>query len=196
MSSDAEPPRAGRKRSEAARGAILDAALTLLQERGYAALTTDAIAERAGTGKQTIYRWWPSKADVVLEALMLQGQSIRAPATGDLEQDLAAFLRATFRLVRGPAGTGAALKALMAQAQLDPAFQARFQAFIATRRDALRAVLAVQPWPAAGLEAAVDMLFGAMWYRLLVEHAPLDAPFARELARIAVHGVLSSRKPG
>jgi len=194
---EAGRPRVGRKRSEAARRAILDAALELLREQGYGRLTTDAIARAAGVGKQTIYRWWRSKAGVVLEALTDVGRSIAAPATGTLQGDVAAFLAHTFRLLRGRHGTGALLKGLMAEAQLDAEFAASFADFIATRRSALRAILERHAGGAdAGqLDAAVDMLFGAMWYRLLVGHSPIDARFARELARLIAGALARSGRP-
>ena len=192
MSTDEARPKArasaGRKRSEETRQAILDASLTLVREHGYASLTTDAIAAKAGAGKQTIYRWWGSKAEVVLEALGSHARStIALPQTGALESDLAAFLDATFRLLRGPQSSRAILKALMAEAQLDEAFAERFAVFIATRRDALRSVIVRHvDAPARTIDALVDMTFGAQWYRVLVGHAPVDAAFARELAtRIA-----------
>jgi AcrR family transcriptional regulator len=191
----AERPRVGRKRSQEARRAILEAALELLHEQGYARLTTDAIARAAGVGKQTIYRWWRSKAAVVLEALTELGRTIAPSPTGSLERDVAAFLEHTFRLLRGPRGTGAVLRGLMAEAQLDPEFAASFAGFIAARRGALRAVL--ERHTRAGpdeLDAAVDMLFGAMWYRLLVGHAPLDAAFARALARLAARALARPRR--
>lgn len=189
MSSEAQRPRVGRKRSEGARQAILDASLELLHENGYAALTTDAIARRAGTSKQTIYRWWNDKAEVVLEALAATGRSIRAPQTGDLEGDLTAFLQATFRLLRGPNAAGVALKALMAHAQLEAEFAPHFARFIGARREALRGVLVRhEARLVRDVDACVDSLFGAMWYRLLIGHAPLDARFARELAALVARG--------
>jgi AcrR family transcriptional regulator len=69
VNGESGPARPGRKRSEGSRQAILAAALGLTADVGYAGLTVDGIAARSGTGKQTIYRWWPSKDDVLLEAL-------------------------------------------------------------------------------------------------------------------------------
>ncbi|MET8559993.1 TetR/AcrR family transcriptional regulator [Streptomyces flaveolus] len=92
------------RRSERSRRAIYAAALALVGEVGYPKTTVEAIAARAGVGKQTIYRWWSSKADVLLEAFLdLAEQAARAagqevdaiPDTGDLAADLKAVLRAT-----------------------------------------------------------------------------------------------------
>jgi AcrR family transcriptional regulator len=185
-----ERVKAGRKRSETSRHAILDAALDLLRIRGYGTLTSDAIAERAGVGKQTIYRWWHTKAEVILEALLEHARTIAAPETGALETDVRAFLESTFGLLKGPRGTGPVLKALMAEAQLDPGFAPHFAAFVETRRTALRAVLARHSRaPEATLDATVDMLFGALWYRLLIGHGSLDPAFAAELSALATHGL-------
>ena len=174
--------RVGRKRSEESRRAILEAALGLLRARTYGALTIEAIAAEAGVGKQTIYRWWSTKADVVLEALTDHARAISAPETGALEGDVRAFFEATVKLLRGPRGSALVLKGLMAEAQLDADFAPRFAAFIETRRSALRAVLARHT--REDLDAMVDMAFGALWYRLLVGHAPLDARFADSIARL------------
>jgi AcrR family transcriptional regulator len=93
-----------RRRSEKSRRAIYDAALSLVGEVGYPRTTVEGIAARAGVGKQTIYRWWPSKADVLLEAFLDLGERVaeeagqqpyRIPDTGDLAADLRAVLRAT-----------------------------------------------------------------------------------------------------
>ncbi|GHB59162.1 TetR family transcriptional regulator [Streptomyces viridiviolaceus] len=99
------------RRSERSRRAIYDAALALVGEVGYPKTTIEAIAARAGVGKQTIYRWWSSKADVLLEAFMdlgertaqAAGQDADAvPDTGDLAADLKAVLRATVDELRDP----------------------------------------------------------------------------------------------
>ncbi|MFG6503365.1 TetR/AcrR family transcriptional regulator [Microbacterium sp. P05] len=92
-------PRSGPVRSEAARLSILGAAAELIAERGYDHLTMEGIAARAGVGKQTIYRWWPSKgavtAECLLEGMLLPGQ-LTLPQTGDVRRDLAAWLGAIF----------------------------------------------------------------------------------------------------
>ncbi|MFJ2604722.1 TetR/AcrR family transcriptional regulator [Streptomyces sp. NPDC091279] len=94
----------GGRRSERARRAIQDAALALVVEVGFAKTTVEGIAARAGVGKQTIYRWWPSKAEVLLEAFLALSERAALdagqepfvfPDTGDLAADLKAVLRAT-----------------------------------------------------------------------------------------------------
>jgi AcrR family transcriptional regulator len=179
----------GRKRSEQAHSAILKAALALLRQRPYADLNCDMIASEAGVGKQTIYRWWNNKAEVVLEALSQHARAVTAPETGALESDVRAFFEETFRLVRGSRGTGAVLKGLMAEAQLDPEFARSFAAFIETRRSALHAVLARHSRADEHeLGTLVDMLFGAFWYRLLLGHAPLTSAVAATLGKLAARG--------
>src|SRR3954454_16328192 len=95
--------RPGRKRSEESRLAILAAAAELTAEVGYAGLTIEGIAARSGTGKQTVYRWWPSKADVLLDALMTKAEMhIPIPDEGSYAADLRGFLTASFTLGRDP----------------------------------------------------------------------------------------------
>jgi AcrR family transcriptional regulator len=186
---DRAPGRAGRPRSETARRAILDAAIEELQEQGYASLTVDAIAARAGTGKQTIYRWWHSKADVVLDAILdLAATRIAVPDEGSLDADLTAFLMATFR----QRGQRPALIGLMAHAVLDPAFATAFRdRFLFARRAALRGILtrAVERGEIAleeDLELLLDVVFGVLWYRLLLDHAPIDDDAGRRLAALVL----------
>ncbi|WP_420037617.1 TetR/AcrR family transcriptional regulator [Streptomyces sp. cg28] len=110
----------GRPRSESARTAVLHAVDDLLVEVGYAALTMKGIAERAGVGRQTVYRWWSNKAEVLYEASVLDAQhELAVTATGDVRKDVEAYLEAlvTF-LARSHAG--AAYRALVGEAQHDP----------------------------------------------------------------------------
>lgn len=177
----------GRPRSTQSRESILQAALDLVSETGYRATTIDAIAARAGTGKQTIYRWWRNKAEVVLEALNESAErEIPTPDTGDLRGDLHAFLQATFAAGRRP-GTVPVLRALMAEAQFDAAFREVFdQQFLRRRREVLANVLRRHPDQLRGVTVpvAVEVVFGVLWYRVMATHRRLDGALARELTRL------------
>jgi AcrR family transcriptional regulator len=181
--------RPGRKRSEESRQAILVAALELTAELGYGGLTVDGIAARAGTGKQTIYRWWPSKADVLLEGLATKAELfIPIPDTGTYVEDLRQFVLASFALGSKPAISDA-LRALMAHAQVDPEFRLRFTAYLQSRRDALGVLVtraaARGDLPAVPLPDSVpDFVFGALWYRLLATDKPLDEHLADEVVAL------------
>ncbi|MFJ8621437.1 TetR/AcrR family transcriptional regulator [Kitasatospora sp. NPDC093550] len=183
----AESPRPGRRRSEESRLAILTAAFQLLGEVGYAALTIEGIATRSGTGKQTIYRWWPGKADVLLDALATKADLyVPVPDTGSHPADLRAFLRASMALGRRPE-VAAGLRALMAEAQVDPAFGERFRAsFLQPRREALgtlldRARLRGELPPGLSVGTAIDLVFGVVWYRLLATGQEFDDRLVEEL---------------
>src|SRR5262245_1786735 len=108
-----EGRRPGRPRSEEAHGAILSAGITLTREVGYDALAMDAIAERAGVGKATVYRRWASKETLMAEALDRLVRSIPVPDTGTTEGDLLELMRITMGMYRDPA-TQALLSGLVA----------------------------------------------------------------------------------
>jgi AcrR family transcriptional regulator len=111
----------GRRRSEQSHRAILESALFILVEQGYRALTIEGVAKRAGVSKQTIYRWWSSKAAIVLEALTIDAQErLPVPNTGTVRGDLKVLLSGAFRELAQR--TGPIVRGLMAEAQLDPEF--------------------------------------------------------------------------
>jgi len=187
--------KSGRPRSEKARLAILSAAHDLLAEAGGAKLSIEAVAKRAGVGKPTIYRWWPSLADLVLEVLLDQAETdIPVPApvfeTGALEDTLRPFLRLSMKAINE--GAGPHLRFLMAQAQMDEGFRDRFRDnFTAKRRAVLRSIFMQaaergQIGPGRDPDLLADMVFGAMWYRLLVGHAPINEAFADNLTEMAM----------
>jgi AcrR family transcriptional regulator len=181
------PARAGRKRSEESRLAILAAAFQLVGEVGYAGLTIEGIAARSGAGKQTIYRWWPSKADVLLDALATKADlHIPIPDEGSYAADLRAFLAASFTVGRDRRVMDV-LRALMAHAQIDAEFGERFRSsFLQRRRDALAVIVArakersdLPSVPSPGTVA--DIVFGVIWYRLLATRQPADTRLIDEL---------------
>jgi AcrR family transcriptional regulator len=179
----------GRPRSADARRAILHTALELCERDGYQDLTIKAIADGAGVGRQTVYRWWPDKASILLEALTdlvdeypaLQVAQASTAVLADVER----LLDVTYELARKV--TGQALVGLMADAQRDRELSNRLQeTVIGPRRAALRALLqrgvdAGELVAVVPLDLVVDFAFGAMWYRLLGHHAPVGAALAREV---------------
>jgi AcrR family transcriptional regulator len=175
----------GRPRSEEARRAVLDAALRLCERDGYQQLTIKAIATEAGVGRQTVYRWWPDKAEILMEALVELAESLdlREPIdSGDTLSDVRALLSITYSLTQSI--TGQAIVGLMSDAQADPALSAKLQGkVIGPRRDALREILRRgvdrgEVAAAVSLDLVVDFAFGAMWYRLLSRHAPVNEELA------------------
>jgi len=172
MTSPTAPLR-GRKRSEEARLAILTAAYEMTSEIGYQDVTIEGIAARAGAGKQTVYRWWPTKADILLEALAVKADlRISVADHGSLAADLGGFLRDSADLLAHP-GVVAALRSLMSEAQRDPDFRQRFQAgFLQKRRDALH-ILFSRAGERGDMpehldsDLCLDLVFGLIWYRVL-----------------------------
>lgn len=183
--------RIGRPRSEESKEAILNATHALLNETGGAGLTIEAIARQAKVGKPTIYRWWPGVADIVLEVVLRQADaSITVPASDSLQEMLGQFLRQSMQAIVDWGGVH--LRFLMAHAQKDETFRDRFRDnFTAKRREVLKSIFAQavkrgEIGPEQNLELLVDMVFGAMWYRLLMGHAPTDEPFANEVTEAII----------
>jgi AcrR family transcriptional regulator len=179
----------GRPRSEEAKRAVLDTALRLCERDGYQQLTIKAIADEAGVGRQTVYRWWSDKAEILMDALIdLRERELPKlfQETGDTLRDVESVLVLTFRLTREI--TGQVMFGLVSDAQHDPELSQRLQAtIIGARRDALRTILqrgvdAGELTNAVPLDLVVDFAFGTMWYRLLSHHASVDAKLARQIA--------------
>ena len=169
----------GRPRSDATRRAILDAAYDLVVAHGYHKVTTEMIAAHAGAGKQTIYRWWPGKADLVLDALEDWAEG-RISITET--ESLASFLR---KVCEGATLAGPVLRSLMAEAQFDATLRAKVKArLIEPRREALRRCLAHVGVAPKHREGLVFAIYGALWYRLFMDE-PLDATFIKRMTALA-----------
>jgi AcrR family transcriptional regulator len=187
MSDGPRRPHTGRRRNDAAQAAILDATFRLLANPGAEALTIDAIAAEAGVGRQTIYRWWPSKGAVVADALARYAQVV-VPGrdTGSFAGDLVAFFTDTFAGLENEVMADR-LRQIVAEAQHDEHVARVLADFTAVRRAALRALQergrsAGELAADADLDMLVDMAYGVLYYRLLVGHAPLDEKAAQSLA--------------
>jgi AcrR family transcriptional regulator len=170
-------------RSEAARLAVLEAADDLLVEHGFAGVTIEGIAAKAGVAKQTIYRWWPSKSDILFDALIVDAAEFFAPpGHADLAADLRDHLGqlATFLTTTD---AGAVFRALAGQAQHAPAVAARFEAeFVGQQRERDRAPFLVADQrgelPAGtDIDAVIDRLVGPIYYRVLITRDDITRPF-------------------
>jgi AcrR family transcriptional regulator len=198
-----EPPdttrRPGRPRSEKARRAILQAAADLLLDQGLARVSMDAVAERAGVSKATIYRWWPSKERLALEALLEWAATGGAPRdTGSLRGDLLALVRPWVREIRRRP-FGRVIAALITQAQSDPQFAQVYRThFVEQRREPMRAaferaIARREVSEDLDVEVALDIVYGPLYHRLLHGHAPLTDRFAVDVIDLALAGILQSR---
>ena len=178
----------GRRRSARSHAAILGATQRLLVERSYRELTIEGIAARAGVGKQTIYRWWPSKAALVLEAYLSAQEAVPQPPPGrSTREDVHALLGWLIAVLAEPTG-GRVIAGLVGDLQHDPDLAEGFHRdVVPARRAAMRAALERgrdrgELRADADLELAVDALHGAVFYRLLLSGQPLDEAFAARLA--------------
>src|SRR4051794_30239746 len=185
----------GRRRNQAAARAALQAAIDLLDAHGYRGLTMSAVARRAGVGKATLYRWWPDKAHLAVDAYRSKSaRDTQAPATGDLAQDLKDHLgRLAYALVH--LGSAGPVVEFAAEALADAGFRAVYQSsLLRERRQALldifdRARDAGQVRAGVDANIALDAALGAVQHRLLFTGQPLDGPFVSGLAELLVRAV-------
>jgi AcrR family transcriptional regulator len=188
----------GRPRSTECHGAILDSVLQMMQKNGYNAVTIEGVARHAGVGKQTIYRWWSSRAELILDAFANHAADlVPTPDRGSLREDLDVFMNTGFKRLSRDYGT--IMRGLMADAALDPDFAKILrEAFILKRRMATMEILrrGIERGEIAAdadLDLMTDMLFGPVWFRLLVQHAKLDTAFAKQLVG-AVIGAFAPKR--
>lgn len=198
------------RRSEKSRRAIYDAALALVGDVGYQKTTIEGIAARAGVGKQTIYRWWSSKADVLLEAFIdLSAQAAEAaarpeaigeqaeyeiPDTGDIEADLKAVLRATVDELLDPKFEIPS-RALAAEGVVNPQLGAEFVAkllepqlqFYVKRLRAAQAQGAVRP--DIDPRIALELFVSPLAQRWLQYTGPISYEYTDTLVDYALHGL-------
>jgi AcrR family transcriptional regulator len=186
-------PRPGRPRSERARLAVLEATADLLLEGGMQAASVEAIAARAGVSKVTIYRWWPSRNAVTVDAFFHRYRAtISSGESGEGRTGLVAQLEALVRALDGPAGR--VMAELIGAAQSDPGLaEALVTRWLRPRRAAAesalrRAIAAGEVRRGVDVAALLDALFAPVYYRLLVGHEPLDTSLAGSIAAIVLDG--------
>lgn len=174
--------RTGRPRDEAVDRALIGAATDLLRERGYRALSMEGVAARAGVAKQSVYRRWPSKGALLVDIYMegMGDETLPQPSGQGVAADFRAYLGLTLDRLQDVAWANT-LRSLVAEAQNDPDLAALMvERVVEPRRQAGRHLLARAI--AAGelpedfdVETVLDFVFGTIWYRLLLGHAPVTA---------------------
>jgi AcrR family transcriptional regulator len=189
------PARIGRPRSEAAEShdAIMDAVYALLQERSVRDLSMEAVARQAGVGKPTLYKWWPSKASLILAMFHERMvHKVEAPDTASAE----AIVRAKAHgLVDGFNGLfGKVMAELIAEGQHEPAILRDLnESLVSHRRGALvadieRGLSAGEFIDGTDPDLLVDMIFGPLFYRFLLRVGPLTLEYADSLVDAALEG--------
>ncbi|MFQ6396318.1 TetR/AcrR family transcriptional regulator [Nocardia sp. KC 131] len=194
MSNAQNPARA--RRSESSRQAILTATRALISEVGYKTVSIEAIAARAGVGKQTIYRWWPSKGAVIFDSFLalsadVDGQGMALPDTGDIESDLKLVMRATVTEFADP-DFERPIRALNTEIINDPDLATQFHEKLARPVDEAKkarlrsAQQAGQLATDADLDLVLEVLYAPLFQRWLHRSGPLTAEYADCLVDITL----------
>jgi AcrR family transcriptional regulator len=193
--------RPGRPRCEHSRQAILRSTLKLLQKTGFAELTIEAIAADAGVGKATVYRWWPNKGALVVDAFASSAESeLHFPDGGSVYGDMSLQMNQFLRILRSRRGRIVA--AVIAGGQSDDdlieSFRERFlrprrqEAYQTLRRGMERGELR----PDLDLDLVLDILYGAIYMRFLIRHDELSERYISEVCRLVLDGASTNvRRP-
>ncbi len=174
--------------------AILDTTLQLLGERGYSRLTMDEIAQRARVGKATIYRRWPSKLPLVLDAVRdLSDDELGPPDTGGLDTDIHLLLESFIEALKSPLGR--ALVRLLADAAPDPQLRhVVYDELIRRRQEQLRVILerAIarrEIRDDADVDTVLELGSAAILHRLMFSDEPLDLEYGDRAAQLLLCGL-------
>src|SRR5208283_466421 len=185
----------GRPRSEQARLAILRSTLKLLAEKGFSELTIESVAEHAGVGKATVYRWWPDKAALIADAFACSTKRrLHFPDTGSVRTDMSQQMRQLIKVFRGRRGR--IVSAILAAGQTDrgviAAFRERFmmprrqEAYATLRRGIQRGQLPKK----IDMDLLLDSLYGPIYMRFLIRHDSLTPEFVEGLCELTLGGCL------
>jgi AcrR family transcriptional regulator len=189
-----EPKARGRQRSVEAETAILKATLYLLERKPLRKVTADAIAKRAGVSKATIYKWWPNKSLVALDAYLAgMTERVGLPDTGSAELDFTEQLKSVTAFYTSPVGR--LFGQFIAEGQSDPGFLALFrERFLFARRDAARVM-----WqrgvdrgeirPEVDGEIVLDLIYGPTIFRLLAGHGSLSGSDSEAMVEAVFGGL-------
>lgn len=194
--SENSPRGRGRPRDEGARQRILKAALDLMDELAFAQVTAEAIAERARVSKATVYRWWPNKAAVVIDAFREAfAPELPLRDAGPLLEDLTQQVKNFARVLSGRGGR--MLRSFVVAARSDPEVAAAFRTIWSDPRRAeakqmlRRKQASGQVRRDADPDLVLDALYGPLYYRFLVKNEAPTQKYAEALAELAIQGIAS-----
>ncbi|WP_329455576.1 TetR/AcrR family transcriptional regulator [Streptomyces sp. NBC_01497] len=200
--------RTGRPRSPGADAAILAATRQALVEVGWSKLTMGDVATRAGVAKTTLYRRWPGRNELVVDAVAVLFDELELPDLGTLSADVESVVRQFGALLDRPEAK-TALMAVVAEATRDAALRQRIRTAIVDRQKRLvvagrrRAEERGELPPPPDTETAArdtdlifDVVAGAVVHRTLVSAEPVDADWAHRLAQLVLAGLTAQRTPG
>lgn len=190
--------RGGRPRSKEVHQAILQAAFDLVLRDGFRAVSVESIAATAGVSKATIYRRWPNKAAIVMDAFTLKvGSGSLFPPSASAAESIRLQMRAMAKSFRGDAG--ALVRSLLAEAQFDPELAKAFrQRWTMPRRKlgvgvVQRAIQQGEMPPDVNAEDVIDILYGPIYYRLQMGTGPLSDAYVEGIFRRVMKGLAAKR---
>ena len=182
---------AGRPRCQVARESILTTTARLLRDTSVRELAIESIAREAGVGKATIYRWWPNKAAIVIDAFFSEALPLTGfPDTGSPSAAIEAQCAKLIDVLSGPLGK--VIAQVIGEGQSNDDVLSKFREMVLQhRRAAFRELFALDVRTGEfdaniDVEVVTDLVYGPVWYRLLIAHQPLDAAFAQRLPKLAV----------
>lgn len=187
----------GRPRNVEAQKSILSASYELLLEHGFQAVTVDKIADRAQVSKATIYKWWPNKAAVVMDGFLHAATArLPVPDTGTTFDDV--LLHATNLAMFLISREGTVITELLGEGQFDAGLAEGYRArFFRPRRLEARGLLekGIQRGELKNdidVGVCIDLIYGPIFYRLLVTGDPLDESYVKQLVTSAFEGIRSA----
>ena len=188
----------GRPRSEEAEEAILAATIQLLSEKHLRYISIEEIARKANVGKTTIYKWWPSKAYVALDAFLKKiNRMVPMPDTGSVRNDIQEHCRSLISFYKSPAGR--ILGQFVAESESDKELASLFrERFLRPRREAAgvifdRGIQRGEIDKSVNRELVLDMIYGPTVFRLFIGHAPLEDNLADDIVTILFSGLEKKR---
>lgn len=185
----------GARRNPESADAILEAAEAVLSESGYSGFSIEAVARRARAGKPTIYRWWPSKAALLIEVYQRQ-KRVETPDTGNVEEDLVGFLRNLFAHWRDTP-SGEIFRSLVAEAQSDEAAAVALAGYTRGRRTHVGQMIErakARGEVAADINAGIvaDLIASFAWRHLLTDRLDEDEATIRAAVRYLMRGIVAA----